>query len=63
MNDGVICPYCQHEASDCTNGGDPGPWWNGEDDSFDLECDACGKDYVLETCWSPSFETSKKDEA
>ena len=61
MKDEVICPHCEKPQSDCNNGGDPDPWWNGEDDMFELECDGCGKPFILETCWSPTFETFEKD--
>lgn len=59
INDFVICPYCQHEQSDCTNGGNPGPWWNGEDDSFEVICGSCKQKFVLDTYWYPRFETFK----
>lgn len=59
MSDGdfVECPYCEKEQSDCHNGGDPGPWWNGKDDRFKVTCSNCNKKFILETCWSPTFES------
>lgn len=63
MND-VNCPYCGAEQNDVGNGCDPGPWW--EDDYFpngdcDTECDSCGKSFVVEVEWTPSFETRPAD--
>lgn len=60
MDTSVICPHCDKEQSDITNGNDPGPWWNGQDDTFDLKCDGCNKEFILETNWCPTFETFTK---
>lgn len=40
-------------------GGDPGPWWDGEDGAFEVTCNSCKRDFALETCWHPRFETYK----
>lgn len=55
--DSVLCPFCDKEQSDIMNGGDPGPWWNGKDDYFEVDCDTCKKKFGLDTSWSPIFET------
>ena len=60
--DYVTCPYCEYEVPDCTNGEDPGPWWNGEDDNFEVKCFSCKKNFALETCWHPRFETFKMED-
>jgi len=57
MEDELICAYCESEVSDIHNGGDPGPWWNGEDDEFKTKCASCGKEFIVKTTWSPTFET------
>jgi hypothetical protein len=64
MNDtDVVCPYCQHVQSDCTNGGDPGPWWHTDyipDGECETACDSCRMIFVVRCEWNPSFETAKK---
>lgn len=62
MSDLVVCPHCEMEQRDCVNGGDPGPWWNGEDDTFKLKCDYCKETFWLSTNWSPKFETFKTED-
>jgi hypothetical protein len=41
-----ICPNCGKTESDCTNGGDPGPWWHNEyipEGDCAIDCENCGK--------------------
>lgn len=57
QEDGLICPYCQHEISDVHNGGDPGPWWNGEDSEIEHECESCSRSFLVKSEWSPKFES------
>jgi hypothetical protein len=65
MSDGgrVICPYCDAPYPDVGYGGDPGPWWDGQDGHFEVLCKECGLEILINTVWSPRFECYKREES
>jgi hypothetical protein len=65
MDQDINCPHCGTQQSDVHNGGDPGPWWNNAylpDGDCDVECDECGKPFVVEVEWTPVFTAKLPDE-
>ncbi len=58
-DDYVICPYCG--AAMETNVGYPDFPEIYEEGNHELECDECGKPFILNTRVSYSWETEKKD--
>nr|DAV58121.1 MAG TPA: zinc-ribbon domain protein [Caudoviricetes sp.] len=59
-SDYIICPYCGN-ALDTKYGYEDFPELYEEGD-HELECDECGKTFILETMVSYSYETRKPDE-
>lgn len=58
-SDYVICPYCGNATETCYGYEDfPELYEEGE---HELECDECGKTFVLESSCSWWYETSKKE--
>lgn len=58
MSTEIKCPFCGTIQSDCTNGGDPGEWWNSSyipDGQCDTKCDSCKKEFTVKCDWSPNF--------
>lgn len=60
------CPHCDAIQSDCTNGGDPGEWYNDKylpDGDCETECESCRKAFVVRVSWTPCFEGMTKEDA
>lgn len=60
----IECPHCYKDQDDCTNGGDPGEWWENQyipDGLLETECDGCGEKIEIIISWNPSFEAVKPE--
>ena len=61
----IICTNCGEVQSDCTNGGDPGPWWGNDfipDGEVEHDCYSCDKPFIVVVDWTPSFSARKVED-
>ena len=60
-NSYIICPYCGNALDTCYGYEDFPELY--EEGDHELECNECGKTFIMETMVSYSYETRKPDES